>query len=119
MKLLPSEIEVRYVIPTMRKELSKNLHKKGMSQKQISEILKITPSAISQYLKNKRANNEIPETLRVHISKSVRRILNSQIKDINEEIVTLLKASMNCGYTCYIHKKNDSVNKNCSICFKR
>ena len=50
----PCEVIVWYVIPTIRAELAKELVKMGMSQKDISERLGITQSAVSQYIKDKR-----------------------------------------------------------------
>ena len=50
----PCELIVWYVIPTIRAELAKELIKLGLSQKEVSERLGITQSAVSQYVKDKR-----------------------------------------------------------------
>jgi predicted transcriptional regulator len=49
----PCELIVWYVIPTIRAELAKEMIKLGLSQKEVSERLGITQSAVSQYVKDK------------------------------------------------------------------
>lgn len=56
MYILPQELEVWYVIPAIRRELSKCLVKNyGVSYGKVGEILGITKAAVSQYIKEKRA----------------------------------------------------------------
>ncbi|HLC55710.1 MAG TPA: hypothetical protein VJJ23_00555, partial [Candidatus Nanoarchaeia archaeon] len=54
---MPQEIEVWYIIPALRREFASILKEKGFPQKQIAEKLKLTESAVSQYLKLKRAKD--------------------------------------------------------------
>ena len=49
------EIEIWYIIPSIRREFAVIMSKKGLSQKDISKKLGITEPAISQYIKQKRA----------------------------------------------------------------
>lgn len=51
-----TEILYWEVLPTLRKELVLELLGLGLKQSQIAKLLEITPSAISQYLKNKRGS---------------------------------------------------------------
>ena len=56
MKILPQEIEVWYIIPAIRRDMSKILvdeHK--LSYERTAEFLEITKAAVSQYINNKRA----------------------------------------------------------------
>ena len=53
---LPQEIELWYVIPSLRKALVTVLKKKGMKQKDIAPLLGISEPAVSQYMKDKRAS---------------------------------------------------------------
>ncbi len=56
MYTLPQEIEVWYIIPAIRKELARCLiqdHK--ITYEKTGNIMGITKSAISQYIRNKRA----------------------------------------------------------------
>jgi len=52
----PSEIESFYLIPTIRKELTKHLKEQGLDQKEIAKKLHITEPAVSQYVNSKRAS---------------------------------------------------------------
>ena len=54
--LLPQEVEVHYIIPTIRKYFAHYLNQNGMNQTEISKIFGITKSAVSQYFSKKRGN---------------------------------------------------------------
>ena len=78
--LFPQEVEVWYIIPSIRRELALELVKIGMNQKQAAEALGVTTAAISQYKSEKRGsskkfnekvNSEIHESaLRIKANKS-------------------------------------------------
>ena len=56
-KLLhPQEIEVLYILPAIRRELTIEMKKIGLEQKKIAEYLCVTEAAVSQYLNSKRAS---------------------------------------------------------------
>ena len=118
MKLMPQELEVWYLIPSLRKELAKIfISEFKMTQKQVSEILGITESAISQYLKSKRGNglkfskDEIKE-----IKKTANKIILDE-KNSREHFYKLCLRLRGCKSLCKLHKKQDnSVPKNCSLC---
>ena len=52
---MPQEIEVWYILPAVRLEIAKGLKKKGLSQQDIAKKMQVTPAAISNYFKSKRA----------------------------------------------------------------
>jgi len=53
----PQEVEVWYVIPAIKRELSKSMMKdNGLSQKNVATLLGVTEAAVSQYINSKRAN---------------------------------------------------------------
>ena len=55
MEKLPCEYIVWNVLPSIRKEFARSLMRNyGLNQKQVAEILELTPAAVSQYLSNKR-----------------------------------------------------------------
>jgi predicted transcriptional regulator len=117
----PCEVIVWYVIPTIRAELAKELVKMGMSQKEISERLGITQSAVSQYIKNKRGKS-------IPINKEVRKGIKSLAKQIMAEksprdtipgicmICAIVKAS---GSLCDLHKQEDKGLEGCDVCFDK
>ncbi len=113
----PEEIEVKYILPVIRKQLCIGFKKKGLSQKYISEILGITPAAVSQYLKSKRATKiELPK----QINSKIEKICDKEditAEKIAIEIRKLSKQIKNKKILCKIHKKYDlSIEKGCIFC---
>ena len=57
---MPQEIEVRYIIPAIRRELASLLIKEHYkTQKEAAKILGLTEAAISQYQHSKRAKEVV------------------------------------------------------------
>lgn len=54
--LHPQEIEVYYILPTLRKYLALSMKTQGIQQKDIAKRLGIEGATVSQYLNDKRAN---------------------------------------------------------------
>jgi len=98
MEKIPCEYIVWNVLPSIRKEFVKSLKKNfNLSQKQISEIIGLTPAAVSQYLSDKRGGIEITDEKILHeVDKSAKIIYNKGQKKIHEEtcrICNLLKST--------------------------
>jgi predicted transcriptional regulator len=52
---VPCEIILWHILPAIRKEFARGLMKNhGLNQKQVAELLGITPAAVCQYLSDKR-----------------------------------------------------------------
>jgi len=115
----PCEVIVWYVLPTIRAELAKELVRNGMSQKDISERLGITQSAVSQYIKDKRGKG-------IPINKDVRKGIKTLAKQITNDqtpqgpipglctVCAIVKAS---GSLCDLHRQEDSGLEGCEVCF--
>ncbi|MBQ8179063.1 MAG: transcriptional regulator [Candidatus Methanomethylophilaceae archaeon] len=59
---IPCELVVWYVLPMIRREVSKELvYTHGMSQAEVARRFGVTDAAISQYLKKKRGDNALIE----------------------------------------------------------
>ncbi len=58
MMKLPCEQALWYVLPQIRADLTRELVKQGLKQKDVAKLLDITPSAVSQYLHKKRGNKK-------------------------------------------------------------
>lgn len=118
MKSMPQEIEVWYLIPGIRRELTKSLvadHK--MNQKGISKILGITESAVSQYIKNKRGSEMkfSKEDIQL-IKKSANQIAVNK-SEANREIYNLCIKFRGSESLCEFHRQHDStIDKNCDLC---
>ncbi|MBT3416777.1 hypothetical protein HN706_01000 [Candidatus Woesearchaeota archaeon] len=114
MKLMPQEIEVRYILPALRKELAIELSK-DMKQKEVANILNITPSAISQYHKEKRGKTDLKIKKEIKLSKI--EIMKNRFS-AQPEILRLTKKIKDTRTICDIHKMHDCVPKNCNLCYK-
>jgi hypothetical protein len=117
---MPQEIEVWYLIPALRKELSKIFIKDyGLAQKKAAELLGISEAAVSQYIKEKRAKD-------IKFTKSELKI----IKSTADKIVKDKKNSMKYLYevciafrgsntVCDLHRKqNKDILAKCTICME-
>ncbi|PLW80872.1 transcriptional regulator [Candidatus Woesearchaeota archaeon] len=113
----PQELEVWYLLPTIRKELVLSLKNLGLKNKEISNKLGITESAISQYIKNKRGN-------KCSLSNIILKNINISAKKIIENGNVIEEIQKNCDLAkkekilCKIHKEQGFNIKNCNICIK-
>jgi hypothetical protein len=84
----------------------------GLNQKEVAKILELTPSAVSQYISNKRGGVEIKEKeILREIDKSASIIINKGITQLSKEtcrICTILKSKK-------LELKNLGYCKNCEI----
>jgi hypothetical protein len=116
---LPCELIVWYVIPTIRAELAKELVRMGMSQKDVSERMGITQSAVSQYIKEKRGKG-------IPINREVRKGIKTLARQITTDkspketipgicmVCALVKSS---GSLCGLHRQEDPGLDGCDVCF--
>lgn len=113
----PQEIEVWYILPTIRKELVIALKKLGHSQKEIAEFLNVTEPAVSQYTKQKRAQKIIlNQEVKTLIRKSANEIKDSKtafqkIQQINDFI-------RHSKARCEIHRQLEDNLCHCNICYR-
>ncbi|MBA3044390.1 helix-turn-helix domain-containing protein, partial [archaeon] len=47
---MPCEVIIWYILPGIRREITKSLLKNGLSQREVAKKLGITDAAVSQYL---------------------------------------------------------------------
>ena len=67
-----------HVLPAIRKEFSIHLMKNyGLNQKQVAELLGITPAAVCQYLSDKRGVNIADNDVLFEIDKSTNIIFEN------------------------------------------
>lgn len=114
--LEPQEIEVFYILPAIRRELTINLKQLGLKQTEIANLLGVTTSAISQYLNSKRAAEvKFTNELKQDIKKSAIKIKQGSF--LLEETQYLLNKTRDARITCQIHKKFANIPGNCEVCF--
>jgi predicted transcriptional regulator len=113
---LPQEIEVWYIIPSIRKELARQLTSEyKLSYEKAGRLLGITKAAVSQYLSNKRANNvKISKDVKIEVLKSAEIMVKDPKKAVSE-IQRILKYMKDTDFSCEVCKKyNKGVLEYCN-----
>ena len=118
MTKMPQEIEVWYVLPAIRRELSIALKELGCSQKKTADILKVTEPAISQYIKSKRAKKVIfdEESKKMIKAAAERLIRNPEL--IMQEMQGLCDFLKKRNVVCELHKSMSDLPKDCNACMR-
>ncbi len=129
--LMPQEVEVWYVLPAIRRELTRTMIEKGIPQKQIAQMLGVTEPAVTQYKLNKSKRSrgdqvDIPEKIIPEIRKSAEVIIDAwENKDSGEyvyeimtrEINRLIEVLRDEGTLCDVHREYCAhVDGECSAC---
>jgi len=117
MKLMPQEIEVRYILPSLRKEFAIALAKHKIQQNEIAKMLNITPAAISQYLSEKRGSTKFKEEVKRDITDSVDKIIK-KYSTTHKELYKISSKIKKSSSMCEIHRLYDDVPKECNFCFE-
>jgi len=117
---MPQEIEVWYIIPALRRELTKSMiNGHNLTQKQIAELMDLTEAAVSQYIHSKRAKEVVfSEAILKEIKASAQRIIENPDL-LLQEMLRLTKLTAVKHVMCDLHKKYDAtLPENCEICFE-
>jgi|SaaInlStandDraft_3_1057020.scaffolds.fasta_scaffold112984_2 uncharacterized protein len=112
----PQEVEVWFILPSLRKEYVNSFLDIGLKQNEIAKILNITESAVSQYKKNKRGNktsysNEILSL----IKKSAMKIKTPN--KFKQEFQRMLKTIKHTRMMCNICHDHIDAKNDCQICY--
>jgi predicted transcriptional regulator len=135
--LMPQEVEVWYVLPAIRRELSKFMKfKRGQAQKSIARMLGVTEPAVTQYMlsktdKPKRSRGDhvdIPEDFESEISRSADAMIDAwtgggptdrAFETTTREINRLIEVLRDAGILCDIHREHcQGVHQDCDACEK-
>ncbi len=107
MTILPREIEVYYIIPSIRKEIASYLKKKGFKQKEIARILGVSEACVSNYFKSKRASFiDLPPQIKNKIYSACDDLENKCLVGLFEQICDDCR---NTKFLCKIHKMLDKT----------
>ncbi|MBS3101817.1 hypothetical protein J4458_00040 [Candidatus Woesearchaeota archaeon] len=115
---MPQEIEVWYIIPALRRELTKTMIDDfGLTQKQVAKNMSLTEAAVSQYLNSKRAKEVIfTEAVLKEIKRSAERIIEDS-RMLVPEMLRLCKLTAVRHIMCDLHKKQDiELPDDCNVC---
>ncbi|MBI1970646.1 transcriptional regulator [Candidatus Woesearchaeota archaeon] len=111
--LYPQEVEVYYILPTIRKHLAEALKKRGMPQARIAELLNIQAAAVSQYMSNKRGSQiTLKDDIINEIHGAAQRITSTF--DVLRETQGILQKIRETGGLCDIHKQFFNAPDNCT-----
>lgn len=88
----PCEEIVWDVLPSIRAAIAEELIKRGISQKEVSRMLGITPPAVSQYVSKKRGYNiEFREDIREAIGKLADDLIGKKADDLVKRICEICR----------------------------
>ena len=130
--LMPQEVEVWYVLPSIRRELTRMLIEKDIPQKIIAQMLGVTEPAITQYKLEKSTGRsrgdqvKIPKKQLSEIEKSAIIMIKAWnekgdedniYETMTREINRLIRVLRDEGILCEIHREYcEGVHENCSAC---
>jgi uncharacterized protein len=108
----PCEVVVWYVLPTIRRELAKELVEAyGLKQSHVAKMFGVTDAAISQYLKNKRGGSSVIESSEYYnvFEKEIKvsaKLLAEDKSDISIEMCRICTAIKAIGLLAKIYTDN-------------
>ncbi len=130
--LMPQEVEVWYVLPSIRRELTRMLIAKEIPQKTIAQMLGVTEPAVTQYKLEKSTGRsrgdqvQIPKKLLPEIEKSVDVIIkawenkapdDNVYEEMTLEVNRLIKVLRDAGILCEVHRTYcEGVHDDCAAC---
>ena len=118
---MPQEVEVRYILPAIRRELARIfIQEHKLSQKEAAKLLGLTEAAVSQYQHSKRAkevvfNDKIVE----EIMKSAEKIMadNTNKQRLIAEMYRISNLANVKHILCDLHRSQSKELEHCNICF--
>lgn len=118
------ELVSNVVLPSIRAWIAKEAVRKGMKQKDVAKCLGLTRSAVSQYLKKKRADIKLGERELNEIKPLINDITNkmesNEITDFDMmKLICKICLSLRASLTlCKLHMKAEPKLKglNCTFC---
>ena len=118
---MPQEIEVRYILPAIRRELARIFIKEHkFSQKEAAGILGLTEAAVSQYQHSKRAKEVVfSENVIKEIKVSAEKILSEKFNKqrFMAEIYRISNLTTVKHILCDIHRAQSKDLASCNVCF--
>lgn len=120
----PCIIVVRYVLPTLRVLIAKELiERHGLSRVRAAEKMELTPAAITQYLKNVRGETAVKmvesldEAMKI-VSETANDLAKGEasVYDVLQNICKICQTMRSKGLLCEMHKKILPALKRIEVC---
>jgi predicted transcriptional regulator len=103
----PCEVIVWDVLPSIRAAIAEELVKRGLSQKEVSRLLGITPPAVSQYVSKKRGYNiQFTDDAKLAIEKLADDLIQNKVDNLVERICEICKSLRDEETACVSSKCN-------------
>ena len=118
---MPQEIEVRYILPAIRRELARIfIQEHKLSQKEAAQVLGLTEAAVSQYQHSKRAkeivfSDKVVNEIRVSSDRILADRANKQ--RLIAEMYRITNLTTVKQILCDIHRSQSKELEHCNICF--
>ncbi|MBI4980056.1 hypothetical protein HZC30_00695 [Candidatus Woesearchaeota archaeon] len=114
--IFPQEIEVWYILPLIRRKIALKLIESGLPQKKVAEMMGITPAAVNQYKKRKRAKEDVfDEELEKELINSIKKIItNNEL--LGKEIIRLNNLVKKRGLICKLYQDRCILGKDKGSC---
>jgi predicted transcriptional regulator len=113
--IMPQEVEVFYVIPTIRREMALVMKSSGKKQKEIAKLLCVEESTISQYVNNKRAAEiRLNERIKKAVADSAGNVKDKA--SLVSEMQKILKLIKEDNALCDIHRAVADMPEACDTC---
>jgi predicted transcriptional regulator len=118
---MPQEIEVRYILPAIRRELARIfIQEHNLSQKEAAKILGLTEAAVSQYQHFKRAkevvfSNDVVNEIRASAKKIIAEKASKQ--RLIAEMYRISGLTKVRHILCDIHRAQSKELESCNVCF--
>ncbi|MCX8206226.1 MAG: helix-turn-helix domain-containing protein [Methanothrix sp.] len=88
----PCEEIVWEVLPGIRATIAQELVRRGVSQREVSRLMDVTPAAVSQYVSGKRGYNIVfRDDIRKEIARLAEDLMNGCAVDLIERICEICK----------------------------
>jgi predicted transcriptional regulator len=101
----PCEVIVWDVLPSIRAAIADELVKKGLSQKEVSRLLGITPPAVSQYVSKKRGCNiQFAEEPKKSIERLADDLIQGRVENLTDRICDICKSVREDDTACVSSK---------------
>ena len=118
---MPQEVEVRYILPAIRRELARIfVQEHKLSQKGAASLLGLTEAAVSQYQHSKRAkevvfSNAVVNEIRVSADRILDEKTNKQ--RLIAEMYRITNLTTVKHILCDIHRAQSKELESCNVCF--
>jgi len=97
----PCEEIVWDVLPGIRAAIAEELVKRGISQKEVSKMLGITPPAVSQYVSKKRGYSiAFREDIRESIKRLADDLIQKKVDNLTARICEICRSLQNDKTAC-------------------